>query len=225
MERYIQVQTQHYLATANHPPQLMVVKARSFIMTMKVRYWVGGMFWDGRASGWNLGDPLAEQAKGPFLNPVEQALPDAETLCYWVYYSKNAKLFRKAWGSLECGTTADVETVYDQIGYSISAYEKSAEVNPFNSNFDNFWDNAKAAEMDVTLINFNNWKDHTGMGLTDDEVFGLATLNDESKGKCSLCHTLKEGEAGYPLFTDFTYDNLGVPKNPEVLYTIMIQIL
>ena len=177
--------------------------------------WVGGMFWDGRASGWILGDPLAEQAKGPFLNPVEQALPDAETLCWWVYYSKNAKLFRKEWGSLECGTTADVETVYDQIGFSISAYEKSAEVNPFNSNFDNFWDNAKAAEMDVTLINFNNWGDYTGMGLTDDEVFGLAIFNDETKGKCSLCHTLEEGEAGYPLFTDFTYDNLGVPKNPE----------
>ncbi len=28
--------------------------------------------------------------------------------------------------------------------------------------------------MDVTLINFSNWKDYTGMGLTDDEVFGLA---------------------------------------------------
>jgi len=27
--------------------------------------WVGGMFWDGRATGWTLGDPLAEQAMGP----------------------------------------------------------------------------------------------------------------------------------------------------------------
>lgn len=26
--------------------------------------WTGGMFWDGRATGWTLGDPLAEQAKG-----------------------------------------------------------------------------------------------------------------------------------------------------------------
>jgi cytochrome c peroxidase len=30
------------------------------------------MFWDGRATGWTLGDPLAEQAQGPFLNPLEQ---------------------------------------------------------------------------------------------------------------------------------------------------------
>ena len=31
--------------------------------------WIGGMFWDGRATGDRLGDPLAEQAQGPFLNP------------------------------------------------------------------------------------------------------------------------------------------------------------
>ena len=31
--------------------------------------WTGGMFWDGRATGLTLGEPLAEQAIGPFLNP------------------------------------------------------------------------------------------------------------------------------------------------------------
>ena len=36
--------------------------------------WFGGMFWDGRATGWTLHDPLAEQGQGPFLNPLEQAL-------------------------------------------------------------------------------------------------------------------------------------------------------
>ena len=36
--------------------------------------WTGGMFWDGRATGLTLGDPLAEQAMGPFLNPLEQNL-------------------------------------------------------------------------------------------------------------------------------------------------------
>ncbi len=37
---------------------------------------VGGNFWDGRATGERLKDPIAEQAQGPFVNPVEQALPD-----------------------------------------------------------------------------------------------------------------------------------------------------
>jgi cytochrome c peroxidase len=46
-------------------------------------------------------------------------------------------------------------------------------------------------------------------------VLGLALFNDESKGKCSLCHLLETDGTDYPLFTDFTYDNLGIPKNPD----------
>jgi cytochrome c peroxidase len=40
-------------------------------------FFVGGNFWDGRATGQKLGNPAADQAQGPFLNPAEQALPDA----------------------------------------------------------------------------------------------------------------------------------------------------
>ncbi len=179
--------------------------------------WVGGMFWDGRATGWVLGDPLAEQAKGPFLNPVEQALPDAQTLCWKVFDSNYARLFEQVWGigSLQCETNDQYEAVYDQIGLSISAYEQSYEVNPFSSNFDRFWDTAKARGMDVTLIDMTNWQQYLRLGLKSDAVYGLAIFNDESKGKCALCHTLDVGTMGYPLFTDFTYDNLGMPKNPE----------
>jgi cytochrome c peroxidase len=177
--------------------------------------WVGGMFWDGRATGWMMGDPLAEQAKGPFLNPVEQALPVADALCWAVHDSHYAKLFVQVWGELSCATSGEVAMVYDQIGFSISAYEKSYEVNPFSSKFDRFWDNAKANGMVVTAINVSNWQEYQKLGLNKEEVFGLAVFNDEDKGKCTLCHTLDEGAAGYPLFTDFTYDNLGIPKNPE----------
>jgi len=179
--------------------------------------WVGGMFWDGRATGGTLGDPLAEQAKGPFLNPVEQALQDAQMLCWKVYYSNYADLFEQVWGmdSLLCETYEQYHAVYDQIGLSISAYEQSYEVNPFSSTFDRFWDNAKVKGINVTLIDMTNWEDYLRLGLGKDEVYGLALFNDEGKGKCALCHTLDEGLAGYPLFTDFTYDNLGMPKNPE----------
>src|SRR5450759_4647998 len=37
--------------------------------------WVGGNFWDGRATGAKLGIPAADQAQGPSLHPAEQALP------------------------------------------------------------------------------------------------------------------------------------------------------
>ena len=41
----------------------------------------------------------------------------------------------------------------------------------------------------------------------------------EGKGKCSLCHISEPGPLGEaPLFTDFTYDNLGVPRNPDNPY-------
>ena len=43
----------------------------------KTGTFIGGMFWDGRATGERLGSPLAEQAQGPFLNPMEQALTSA----------------------------------------------------------------------------------------------------------------------------------------------------
>ncbi len=58
----------------------------------------------------------------------------------------------------------------------------------------------------------NGWAGYRNLGLSDAELQGLAVFN--SQAGCSSCHSLKPGSAGYPLFTDFGYDNLGVPKNP-----------
>ena len=187
------------------------------------------MFWDGRATGNTLGDPLAEQAQGPFLNPLEQAIPDAETLCILVAGSAYADLFDEVWGtgSLNCET--DVAGVYEKIARSIAAYERSAEVNPFSSKFDRFWDKARAAGKDVTKIKCgtggggggcpsgggdpNRWAAFRNLGLSDAELQGLAVFN--TRAGCSTCHSLQPGSAGYPLFTDFSYDNIGMPKNPD----------
>lgn len=176
--------------------------------------WLGGMFWDGRATGWTLGDPLAEQAMGPFLNPLEQNNPNAQLVCIKVRDSDYAHLFEDAWGpgSLDC--VKDIYGTYERIAISISAYEQSDEVNPFSSKFDAFWDNAIGAGWDVTEITMENYEDYYGLGLEELEVQGLALFNDDTKGQCSACHVLDAGDAGYPLFTDFSYDNLGVPKNP-----------
>jgi cytochrome c peroxidase len=149
--------------------------------------WVGGMFWDGRATGWTLGDPLAEQAQGPFLNPVEQNNPNAKLVCLKVQMSAYAGLFEAVWGSGSLDCVKDVGATYERIARSIAAYERSVEVNPFTSKYDYYLQGQ--AE------------------LTAQEAWGLELFEDENKGKCSLCHVP-------PLFTDFTYDNLGVPKNP-----------
>ncbi len=52
------------------------------------------------------------------------------------------------------------------------------------------------------------------MNLSEEEARGLKIF--EVKGKCAKCHPSKGGPKGaHPLFTDFTYDNIGVPKNPK----------
>ena len=198
--------------------------------------WFGGMFGDGRATGQVLGDPLAEQAQGPFLNPLEQAIPTAQVLCVKVKKADYADLFEEVWGSGSLDCARDVDGVYERIGRSVAAYERSPEVNPFTSKFDLFWDNAVEADKDVTKIRCGTggmggggmggamgcpaggtspyrWTAYRNLGLTDEELQGLAVFND--RAQCSSCHSLEPGLDGYPLFTDFGYDNIGIPKNPD----------
>lgn len=156
--------------------------------------WIGGMFWDGRATGWTLGDPLAEQALGPFLNPLEQNNPQARLVLIRVAQSNYAALFEEVWGPGSLDPVNDVAGTYERIGRSIAAYERSAEVNPFTSKFDYYLKGE--AE------------------LTEQEEWGLELF--EGKAMCSACHLSEPGPGGEPpLFTDFTYDNLGLPKNPD----------
>ncbi len=200
--------------------------------------WFGGMFWDGRASGWTLGDPLAEQAQGPFLNPLEQAIANAQVLCVKVRQAAYAGLFEEVWGIGSLNCAKDVNGVYEKIGRSVAAYERSEEVNPFTSKFDLFWDKAQAAGKDVTKIQCpgngmgcgmpgmnpggggmgrwpNRWTNYRGLGLSDQELIGLAMFNDPNRANCASCHSLQPGPQSRPLFTDFGYDNLGIPKNLE----------
>src|SRR5450756_1334419 len=143
--------------------------------------WTGGMFWDGRATGLTLGDPLAEQAMGPFLNPLEQNNASAGVVVDKVKQSQYANLFMVVWGT---HAFDDTEKAYQMIGRSIADYERSGEVSPYNSRYDTY------------VV--------TGNGLNAQEILGLSLFN--GKAKCDTCHSGKN-------FTDFTYDNLGVPKN------------
>jgi cytochrome c peroxidase len=156
---------------------------------------VGGNFWDGRATGEALENPAADQALGPFLNPVEQNNPSAKAVLEQVAKSKYASLWEEVWGEpISVETPADVAENYARIGLSIAAYEDSSEVNQFSSIYD-----ASLAGL---------------VELTEQEALGLELFN--GKALCSACHISEPGPDGEPpLFTDFTFDNLGVPKNPE----------
>jgi cytochrome c peroxidase len=148
---------------------------------------VGGNFWDGRATGELLGNPAADQALGPFLNPVEQNNENKEAVLVQVFKSKYAKLWEAVWDEpISIETPSDVEKNFDRIGLAIAAYEGSEEVNQFSSKYDM----VMAGDDEFTV----------------EEEWGYDLFN--GKGLCSECHP-------EPLFTDFTYDNLGIPKNPE----------
>lgn len=96
--------------------------------------WVGGMFWDGRATGHTLRDPLAEQAQGPPLNPVEMDMPDVQTIIDRLSADKDiAPLFTTVYGA---DAFADDFVAYDNMARAIAAYERSAEVTRFTSRFD-----------------------------------------------------------------------------------------
>jgi len=161
---------------------------------------VGGNFWDGRATGERLGNPASEQALGPFLNPVEQALATPADVVTRVCDGSYGAMFRQVAGAALCSPGRELEA-YDSIGQAIAAFEASPESNAFTSKFD-YYLQGRAR-------------------LSPQELQGLALFR--GKGKCVACHVLDHNgrglargnpRSGRPLFTDFTFDNLGLPKNP-----------
>lgn len=182
-----------FVRAGNRKPPSAAYAGDSPVLHYNGEMWIGGMFWDGRATGWILGDPLAEQAQGPFLNPLEQNGPNAMQVCLKVSLSDYVELFEEVWGPGSLDPVGDVDSTYERIVRSIAAYERSAEVNPYSSKYDYYLKGE--AE------------------LTEQEAWGLELF--EGKAMCSACHLSEIGPIGEPpLFTDFTYDNLGIPKNP-----------
>jgi cytochrome c peroxidase len=143
--------------------------------------YMGGQFWDGRAAN------LIEQAKGPFLNPLEMNMGDKKLVVRRVQRGPYADLFLQVFGP---DAFADPIVAYDNIALAIAAFESS----PVFSKYDAYL----AGEAD----------------LTAQVAFGLELY--EGKAMCNACHPSEVGPMGEkPLFTDFSYDNLGVPSNPD----------
>ena len=147
----------------------------------------GGFFLDGRAKN------LTEQAKGPFLNPIEMANPDLFAVVNKVRESSYALLFQRVYGAK---VFFDSNKAFNKIADALVAFERSAVFTRFNSKYDYFL---------AGKVKF-----------TEQEKRGRKLFEDSSKGNCAACHPSRPTKAGAPpLFTDFTYDNLGVPKNPD----------
>lgn len=147
---------------------------------------LGGLFWDQRSA-----DAQA-QAAGPLLNPDEMGNPDraavAKKLTDAGYDADLAKAFGVA-------AIRDSESRFAALTQALSAYQLSSEVNPFSSKYDAVL--SKQAS------------------FTAQEFRGFRLFNNKKAGNCAACHTSFPEQGKPPLFTDFTNDNLGVPKNPQ----------
>ena len=206
----------------------------------------GGNFWDLRATGSELQNPAAEQAKDPPVDPNEMGFPDTACVVRRLSLGPYRSFFETVWGaqSFEIKWPADVDSVcskpgppaandplpvhlspvdrgrsnatYDQFAMAIAAYEASPDISPFSSKFD-----YALAHPDQQV-------------LSSDEQAGWDLFH--GKALCNTCHldgteslAGNTGRAGSritpagvaskaPLFTDFTSSNLGIPKNMAIPY-------
>ena len=149
----------------------------------------GGFFWDGRASS------LAEQAKGPFLNAVEMANADAAAVIHKLSQATYAEQFKRVFGA---NIFNDPDTAFERVAYALERYQiEDTDFAPFTSKFDAVMQGKEA--------------------FAPDELRGFAWFNRADKGNCAACHpSTKPNNAPAALFTDFSYDSLGVPRNTDI---------
>jgi cytochrome c peroxidase len=153
----------------------------------------GGRTWDGRV---NTGH---EQALMPLLDQNEMANADAHEIADRLSKSAYAVEFREA-------VSADGENVFDNtdavvgwMGVALEAFEQSpADFHPFTSKYDAYL--------------------RDEVRLTAREQRGLELFNDLKKGNCVTCHpgALRNPPDHPPIFSDFGYVALGVPRNASI---------
>ncbi|MFT3812261.1 MAG: cytochrome c peroxidase [Acidovorax sp.] len=150
---------------------------------------VGGFMWDGRFN------TLAAQAAAPLLAANEMANADAASVARRLSRSAYAARFQGVYGQ-------DIFTRPDDalaaLGQALQRFVlDDPSFQPYDSKFDRYLD-GKAQ-------------------LTAQERRGLELFKNPDGGNCASCHLVDTGANGaHPLFTDFGFKALGVPRNPEI---------
>lgn len=149
---------------------------------------VGGFTWDGRANS------LREQASFPLMAPNEMANANIATVVSKVRRAPYAGEFKRIYGdSIFDGT----DRAFDALVRALQAFQSiPEEFSPFSSRYDAYL----RGEVE----------------LSDAEERGVALFKDPSKGNCASCHLSSSRNGNMPIFTDFDYANVGVPRNPKI---------
>ena len=150
---------------------------------------IGSFDRDGRAAS------LSEQARRPFLAAHEMANASIDDVTSRISRARYAEEFRKVFGPAVFDSPAET---FDRIRFALQQYQKEdPSFFPFDAKYDQFL---------AGKVMLNNA-----------ELRGLALFNNSAKGNCAACHVSAKGvDEVAPLFTDFSYDNIGVPRNPAI---------
>ena len=140
-------------------------------------------------------DTLAAQVERPLLAANEMANLTREAVVEKLRKSDYAMKFRQVFGE---ASLDQVDSAFASMSLALERYQRdSSEFQPFSSRYDAYLDGKTQ--------------------LTAAEMRGLKLFNDEKKGNCAACHPSAKREDGRPpLFTDFTYDGLGLPRNGSI---------
>jgi cytochrome c peroxidase len=145
----------------------------------------GGLFWDGRA------DTLQDQARSPLLSPSEMGGGSVDRIAMLLRRNYAAS-FVQLFGS---SVLHHPRLLVSEALFAIGRYQiEDPSFHPYSSKYD-AWRQGKAR-------------------LTPAELRGLRVFDDPKRGNCAACHLDRPSADGLPpLFTDFQYEALGVPRN------------
>jgi len=146
----------------------------------------GGMFWDGRA------DTLQAQAFGPLMNPVEMANTSEADVAAKFQHGAYRTQLQQLFGP---NIFKDSRLLLSEAMFAVARYQvEDPSFHPYSSKYD-YWLEGRAR-------------------LTRAEMHGLRLFNDPAKANCAGCHLSKPSRDGLPpMFTDYQYEALGVPRN------------
>jgi cytochrome c peroxidase len=200
---------------------------------------IGGNFWDGRATGYLLQSPDAEQAQHPPVDAGEMGFPDTACIAFRLSHAVYRPLFERVWGtgSLDFHWPAKTRQICATPGRAaiFNGTETPIPLSPVdrtraNDVYDHWAQSLSAFEHSPFVSPFTSKFDAYLAGkyqLTADEKAGYALFR--GRGNCNSCHLdgtstlLKPDQVDSgtpadddPLFTCFGYANEGVPLNPAI---------
>ena len=157
----------------------------AFHFDEKKQKYIGGQFWDGRAS------TLEDQAGGPPLNPDEMGMLSKKDV---VNRIKENELYVNSFKTLFGNDILeDEEKAYSALTQVIAAFERTDEFSPFDSKYDRYL----KGEYDLTPL----------------EDLGKSIFFSNNNNSCASCHVLKGEDEEGETFTNYEFHNIGTPEN------------